>query len=316
MAPGDLYLFWSTIALHFVAVIILTLVFLFYVGQYICNIQKTSSITIIIKSLTVIGSIACIACAIFNGLTVYIDDNKRNLNDPWYEAETISHCFIDIMTYSIYIYRLHLSFHDTSYAISKCTMIILILLVSMDIINFIIECFLQWRINNSNMSWNYLIYNDVVGLVIECIITISCLWLFNIKLLRLIIRMKSSISYLSRSEINNGMRRDDRYHSFNDRQRQLIDRIVRNGLLCSMTIIFWVCQRVVWLVFVYTSYSKYYEGILIAKCVTVITLMVDALCMLFTFRFATGLYKYSCGLCDKCCESVCKSCANHYVPKL
>ena len=146
------YSFWSTIGLHFLAILVLTFVFLFYIIQYICNYSKTSSITFIIKFLTVIGSFACIACAVFNGLTVYIDDDKRNLNDPWYEAETISHCIIDIMTYSIYIYRLHLSFHDTSYAISKCTMIMLIILVSMDILNFIVECWLQWTI-----SWNYLI---------------------------------------------------------------------------------------------------------------------------------------------------------------
>ena len=307
------YLYWFAIGLHAIAFVISSLVFLYYIVQYCCHRQVTSGIRMIIKFLTVIGSIACICCAIFNGLNVYVNKDKHDFNEIWFQAENVSHCIIDIMAYSIYIYRLHLSFYDTAFKVSKCMIMFLISLVFIDVINFIIEC---WVYQNQ-ISWYKLLYVDIIGLFTEGLITILCLWLFNINLFRLMLTMRTSILSFSRysqiSQYSNTDINNNNGGSLNDRQQILINRIVRNALLCSLTIIFWTVERVFWLLFVYQYQAeKYYDGLLMAKCMTGAALMVDACCMLFTFRFATNSYHRFCSYCDRCCENICKSCAKRY----
>lgn len=312
------YLFWFTIVLHIISFCIVVLVLLFYLTHYCCHTKSTSNIRFIIKLLTVIGSMACISCAIFNGLTVYIDKDKHTFNDIWYQGENISHCIINIMTYSIYIYRLHLSFYDTCFKISKCMIIILISLVSLDVLNFMVE----FWVYQSNVAWFKLLYIDIIGLFTESMITILCLWLFNINLFRLMLRMKTSIlsvsqisaSLMSQNEVE--INNNENGNNLNDRQQLLIHRIVRNALLCSLTIMFWIFERISWLLFVYNESDKYYHGLLIAKCMTGIALMIDACCMLFTFRFATKLYQRFCIYCDRFCENICKYCAKKYEKHL
>ena len=101
--------------------------------------------------------------------------------------------------------------------------------------------------------------------------------------------------------------------NLNDRQQTMINRIVRNAILCSLTILCWTFERIAWLLFIFEYTSKeYYDGLLIAKCLTAIALMVDACCMLFTFKFATGLYHRFCNCFDRCCQNFCKCIAEWY----
>eukprot|EP01084_Bolivina_argentea_P287855 493988_1 len=114
------YMFWGTIGLHIICVFVMTLIMLFYMVHYICYTKKTSRIRFIIKLFSCIGSIACISCSVFSAFTVYIDKDHHDYKTIWYQGQNISHLVIDICTYSIYIYRLHLSFFDTAFKISSC----------------------------------------------------------------------------------------------------------------------------------------------------------------------------------------------------
>eukprot|EP01084_Bolivina_argentea_P060748 110978_1 len=328
---GSPILFWFTIGLHGFAVCVITIVLYIYISAY-CRNKQSKSIHLFIKMLTIIGSVASISCAITNGLTVYIDGNERHFNNKWYQFQAMSHVFNNMMTYSIYIYRLHLSFNETMFKISRKTFFILILCIVTDFVSYMAEA-IVYTLHLPNKT---LIYVDGVGLVAEILITVICLSLFNVKLFRLITRMRtsiidahftppltmknkkiqknssrsressSSLSGFSKSEIN-----------LNERQETMINRIVRNALLCSITITIWVIERNIWFIFVFnkTGPTQLFSnnGMLIAKCTTAIALITDAYCMLFTFRFASKLYRLFCIKCDTCCATMCRLCARRYL---
>eukprot|EP01084_Bolivina_argentea_P060749 110979_1 len=235
---GSPSLYWFTIALHIFGVCIISFVLLIYITAYSCN-QTTKDIAFALKILTIIGTIACSVCTVSNGLTVYINQNSQDFNSIWYNLEAIGHCLNNIMTYTIYIYRLYILFHETAWKISKYTFYILIAFMIIDALDFIVEI-LAYYYNPSRI-----IVVDIIGLSSEIIITVMCLWLFNTKLFKLILAIRSTTidNYVLVNQTSS-------QRSLNDRQRKLIDRIVRNALLCSITIISWTIERIVWFVFV------------------------------------------------------------------
>ena len=93
----------------------------------------------IFKLLTIIGSIACLFSVFADGMTVY-NKQDHNFADFWYQSQAISHIINNIMVYTIYIHRLHLSFNETMFKISNTMFKILTFFVYCDILDFIIEC--------------------------------------------------------------------------------------------------------------------------------------------------------------------------------
>ena len=360
------WLYWLTIGLHCISSFIISTVILYYLAQYIFNPKDTENIRLGIKILTIIGSIACLICAISDGLTVYIDKSKSPTDDIYYNSQAISHAINNLMTYFIYIYRLHLSFKDTMYRLGTLKYAILITFITLDLLDFVGDSLAY------SFDPNILLYLDTFGLFTETVICAMCLYLFNKNLFSLMLKMKTSIAILEynspysqnhhynyqespysysqgmgnkenlikspivsydddNNKTNNGnnnlriinekpsnmnnKRSESMMDQLNERQRRLIDRIVRNALLCSLTMLFWTIERVGWFLFIFEPNKLDPNLMFVAKCLTSIALMIDAVCMLFTFKFATLLYNSFCKSCDKCCHQCCQFMAAKYADR-
>lgn len=346
------WLWYGTIGLHCLSAVVILMVVIYYLVQYICNQKQTDNIRLPIKILTIIGSIACLACAISDGLTVYIDKDQEKFKDAYYNTQVASHAMNNLMTYFIYLYRLHLSFKDTMYRLTPFNYAFLTTFITLDLLDFCGDSFAYFY----DDSW-LLIYMDIFGLVTESMISIICLWYFNKNLLNLMLKMRTSVSIFD-IKINNNFQESPYSHSqgivhrdnlvkspmisyenmtndkiariinektnnkhresmmdhLNERQRKLIDRIVRNALLCSMTMFFWTLERIAWFVFIFLPGKDFNANLMfVAKCLTATALMIDAVCMLFTFKFASSLYGSFCVLCDKGCHSCCGYIAGKYA---
>ena len=101
----------------------------------------------------------------------------------------------------------------------------------------------------------------------------------------------------------------------NERQRKLIDRVQRNALLCSLTMLCWTIERLAWFLFIFYPNEINPNLMLLAKNCTAIALMVDAVCLLLTFKFATPLYNLFCRNCDSLCHFCCAFCAACYADR-
>ena len=165
-----LYIF--TLGLHAFSAFIIMIVLFYYIIQYCCFKLSTSNIRFIIKLLTIIGTVACVFCAVSNGLSVYFYKDSHDFSALWSQVQGMTHCINNIMTYSIYIYRLHLSFYDTMFKISKCTFFILFVFMVLDVVEFVVES-IVYKLKMQNST---LFYLDYMGLFAETMTTLFCIY--------------------------------------------------------------------------------------------------------------------------------------------